>query len=765
MNKHFSLLLFLVLLLNGRAWAQTPTTHNSNDGCGTVMPTEILDWISAKRFYENSSANNNRDIYYIPIQFHVVGTTQGEGYFASDEVFRLLCQLNRNFEPVGFYFYVTSPTNYIDNTNYYEHDYNAGENMMNNNNVNNHVNVYIVKDPAGNCGYFTWQGDAVAVAQSCSGNNSTTLTHELGHFFSLPHTFSGWEGAYDAENNLVDAPPSNQQERANGSNCATAGDRFCDTPADYVSYRWNCPGGLFTDPTGATFNPDGTYYMSYSNDACQKLFSNEQIAAMRSFLLEERSNLVGSSASLNFAAPEPTQVYYPANTSQNVNNNNVLFSWANSTADYYYLEAIQYDNPNGTNLRVFVEDTFYVANLDPNYNYYYAIIPLNNGNTCSAAASGYFRTGPSNAIYLSGLSVQTPNCNGDTNGSATISVSGGGGNYSYLWSNGSTTNSISNAPAATYIVTVTAAGGSSQTLMVAIPQPNALNANTVQNGDFAALTQPTGGTAPYTIQWSNGVTGSSATGLAVGENTIVITDSNGCSYTENITILGIQADVLNIPCTDQTASIAITPIGGVEPYEYEWSTGSDNAALNNLNEGVYYLTVTDQSNAHVELSYQITNPTPLQIGVQVAGNTAFAQASGGTPPYSYYWPTGLTNQASATNLPPFTYEMFLYDANNCFVSTNFTVSAALGSPSIATDKQINLSPTLLHSGTPLTCSHGMATTNTALQIYNNGGQLVWEQKNLPTNTVIPTNGWASGMYVARWISEQGVQTVKLMLAR
>ena len=64
------------------------------------MPAETLDWIEAHQFYRNTP-NNDRDIKYVPIQFHIVGTSQGTGYFPANDVFRLLCQLNEKYIPVG----------------------------------------------------------------------------------------------------------------------------------------------------------------------------------------------------------------------------------------------------------------------------------------------------------------------------------------------------------------------------------------------------------------------------------------------------------------------------------------------------------------------------------------------------------------------------------------------------------------------------------------------------------------------------------------
>lgn len=760
MNKlFFAFLCSLLCSVECSVYAQTLAQP---EGCGTIMPPETLEWIEAQEFYRNAN-NNDRDIKYIPIQFHIVGTSQGTGYYAANDVFRLLCQLNENYVPVGMYFYLESPFNYINNSNYYEHDFNAGQQMMDQYNVSGRVNVYMVKDPAGNCGYFSPSGDAVAIAQSCAGNNSTTLTHELGHFFSLPHTFDGWEGAYDnATGELLDPIPNNQQERANGSNCANTADRFCDTPADYTSYRWQCPGAFFTDPTGAQFKPDGTLYMSYSSDVCQKRFSNEQIASMRTFLVEYRDNLLGSSVGLNFEPPSPTYAYYPANNSQNVNNNHVLFSWKNSGADQYYLEAVQYDNSSGTNLRTIVQDTFYVANLDANYNYYWSATPLNSANTCSDVSGGYFRTGPGNALYLSNLSVTMPNCNGNSNGSLIATVSGGQAPYSYEWNNGATANILSGVHAATYTATVTDANGTTQTLMVTIPQPPTLSTTLIQTDNFVATANPQGGTPNYTIQWSNGALGATATGLPLGNNTVTITDEKGCTTNKQVTILGIQTDGASIPCYGETATIALTLIGGVEPYQYQWSTGANTSSINNLQAGNYEVTVTDQANARAVLSYNIVEPNPINTLVQITGNTAYAQVTGGAPPYSYYWPTGLTDVPATSDLPPFTYELFVYDANNCFQSLNFTITQALGLSSISTSAN-NISPTIVMRGANINFRNTSPEPIQLLTIHSVSGQMVFQQKNIAQNLSIPTNEWAAGVYLVQWISNKGVETAKIIV--
>ena len=97
---------------------------------------------------------------------------------------------------------------------------------------------------------------------SCSGyvpgapyNLGRTLTHELGHFFNLYHTFQGC-----------------------GSNCASTGDRVCDTPAAGSPY-YNCdPDGSVTSTCG--FTQLTMNYMDYTSDVCMYMFTAGQATRM-----------------------------------------------------------------------------------------------------------------------------------------------------------------------------------------------------------------------------------------------------------------------------------------------------------------------------------------------------------------------------------------------------------------------------------------------------------------------------------------------------
>jgi hypothetical protein len=337
---------------------------------------------------------DGRTTYYIPVTMHIVGKTNGEGFFPTSDALRVMCETNQQYQPIGFHFYIHGDIRYIKNDSYYEHTFQQGTNMMQQNNVPGTLNMYIVNDPAGTCGYFSGFRDAVALSKSCIGIGSTTTAHEFGHYFSLPHTFHGWEGA---------TPPAWQRERVDGSNCNTTGDGFCDTPADYLSDRWNCPysGPVLKDPIGDTLNPDATLIMSYSSDICQTRFSPQQRSAMRTFLVTQRSVLLGQQAPLTSTPPNPPVQQWP-NENQTLTPNHATFIW-NKTfgANLYRLQVSRMAIFGVNDVDVVIADTIFTATkLLNDRTYYWRVSALTNGNTCNETTSPgiTFKTGQPTGI-------------------------------------------------------------------------------------------------------------------------------------------------------------------------------------------------------------------------------------------------------------------------------------------------------------------------------------------------------------------------------
>ena len=262
--------------------------------CGT--PPGIVDWL--KDFQENPTAFlRSQELLYVPLTIHIVGNDDGNGYFPVQRVLDAFCTLNKDFEASNIQFFIEGSLNYIDNSDYFEHDYGQGIEMMEQYNVPNTINCYIVASPAGNCGY-AFYSLGIALNKGCTSADDHTWAHEIGHYLSLPHTFSGWEGTNHQDFNPTPAFINGRPvERVDGANCQNAGDGFCDTPADYISNRWPCREDKLsnseqTDPAGVTFRSDGTLIMSYSNDECASRFSEGQSDAMRANLLNQRANLL-----------------------------------------------------------------------------------------------------------------------------------------------------------------------------------------------------------------------------------------------------------------------------------------------------------------------------------------------------------------------------------------------------------------------------------------------------------------------------------------
>lgn len=344
----------------------------AENGCGTVTTEKEMQQLAAY-LASGVAAKTTTPNDTIPLSIHIVGQDNGTGYYKLDNLFKVLCDLNDHYAPVGFFFYIKWPINYINNSSFYNHDTWSGYQMMTQNNVSNSVNVYFVEDPSGACGYFSPGADGIAIAKGCGNPNSTTLVHELGHYFGLPHTFYGWEGG---------GTPANPEKvtRGAGANCSTTGDLFCDTDADYLANRWFCPyTGSQLDVTGTPYRPDSSLYMSYATDACMSRFSNQQIGRMQNKLHNDRSYLLGPTPS-NIGLTEP-QVIYPTDS---VYANNTTLKWKKVPgADQYHVK-ITFNTIPIVKQESITGDTSLLVNfaMQQGVGYKLIIMPLNAKNVC-----------------------------------------------------------------------------------------------------------------------------------------------------------------------------------------------------------------------------------------------------------------------------------------------------------------------------------------------------------------------------------------------
>jgi len=183
--------------------------------------------------------------------------------------------------------------------------------------------------------------------------------------------------------------------------------------------------------------------------------------------------------------------------------------------------------------------------------------------------------------------ITQPLCNGDATGSIVLTVTGGTEPYYYQWSNGSTSNSVTDVPPGAYSVTITDQTGCVRSIMYVINNPPAILANaSVSNtqcnaeGQFAINLSVTGGKAPYTYLWSNGATTEDLSSLNSGTYTVVITDANGCKTTKQVVVTGTAAGwscLINpadsIPMCSSTNNTLNTSVEGAT---YQWTVSSSD---------------------------------------------------------------------------------------------------------------------------------------------------------------------------------------------
>jgi len=368
---------------------------------------------------------------------------------------------------------------------------------------------------------------------------------------------------------------------------------------------------------------------------------------------------------------------------------------------------------------------------------------------------------------LATASQTNVSCNGGTNGSATVSMSGGTGNYTYSWSpSGGTAPTASGLSAGINTCTVTDENGCQVVQSFTITQPAPLLAtasqtdlvcNSVASGSATVIVS--GGTGDYTYLWApNGGKDATASGLLAGNYLCRIRDANGCQIIQSFTItepaaLSITASQTNVSCKDK-GSASVTVSGGSGGYTYLWApSGGTDATASGLLAGDYTCTVTDSKGCQVVESFTITEPVALSITPSQTNATcretytgsATVNVSGGIPGYTYLWfPKGGT-AATASGLYPGNYSCRVTDANGCQAVQEFTITQP--SALLATGSQTNVN-----------CNgdtNGSATVNVS------GGTAPYTYLWTPNGATSPTAaGLSAGNYTCTITDANGCKVTK-----
>lgn len=326
----------------------------------------------------------------------------------------------------------------------------------------------------------------------------------------------------------------------------------------------------------------------------------------------------------------------------------------------------------------------------------YTLQVSNASNGCTQTASVNL---VQNTSVVANISAQTNVlCNGGATGTATAAGTGGNGVYQYAWSNGASTATADGLVAGTYLVVVTDAENCSATISVSISQPDALSANataTAQSAfgvnDGTATVNPAGGAGSYTYSWDNGGTTQTITDLAPGNYTVVVTDANGCTTEQTITVnsfnclLAATTSAADVTChAGNNGSAEVLVTAGAAPFAFSWSNGATSQSVNNLSAGTYTVQVTDENLCPAVFTINIDEPTAISANTTTTAEsalgandgTASANPTGGSGVYTYLWNNGETTQ-SIQNLTPGLYTVVVTDEKGCSTEQTVEVSSFL----------------------------------------------------------------------------------------
>jgi hypothetical protein len=391
-------------------------------------------------------------------------------------------------------------------------------------------------------------------------------------------------------------------------------------------------------------------------------------------------------------------------------------------------------------------------------------VTVTDANGCTVTGCGQVNAFGCNLDVSVGIDVAI--CEGDTT-LITAVVSGAVGSTTYIWSNGSTSSSISVSAAGEYCVTVTDMANCQDIDCINV------SVNTVPAFDCPVTNESAPGANDGAIDcdsipgvvaylWSNGQTTGSVSGLAPGQYCVTVTDLNGCTGTQcfNVQAAGCQmtvsATVNGVACFGgTTGSIVLSVNGGTAPITYQWSNGATTETNSNLVAGNYTVTVTDALACVVIQSYEITQAPAIVVTVDSLvpvqdfdSGLIHISVTGGTSPYAYLWTFpngGSSNLEDLENLSmPGDYILLVTDASGCTFQDTITVPMDVAVEPISKFKAVRVFPVPVNDILII----DMEVSIEELTIYSIDGRAI-EHAIRPADNRINTSDLEPGWYLLR----------------
>jgi len=390
-------------------------------------------------------------------------------------------------------------------------------------------------------------------------------------------------------------------------------------------------------------------------------------------------------------------------------------------------------------------------------------------------------------------SLRDVTCNGDSDGAIFITPLNGVLPYTFTWSNGNATEDVGGLAPGSYTVTIVDAVGCSYvSAPFTINEPILLDvtvdgfSNVSCNGgaDGSISITPTGGTMPYSYNWSNGATSEDLTGLPAGAYYGTLTDANGCTsvggpinITEPAMPITFSLDAMtNVSCNGGAdGEIQITTTGGTSPYTYVWSNGAITEDITGLAAGTYEGTITDANGCVLSSGpVSISEPAPILMSATHVDATPGGggndgsidlMVSGGTMPYAYLWNTGATTQ-DLTGISLGVYTVTVTDANGC----TETYTQPVGNTAVEDIDELQkfeLYPNPTNGQTQIVLEFEKPV-NLNIRIVNVLGQVIHEEADNQVKAnqyTIDMTKAAAGTYFVHLQVEGAIRTKQLVVTR
>ena len=450
---------------------------------------------------------------------------------------------------------------------------------------------------------------------AANGSISTAPTGGTG-----PYTFN-WGNSITTQNRNNLAPGSYTVTVTDNGGCSATASATITQPtllsASASSTNITCNGGTNGAVNLSVSGGTSPYTYSWSNGSTGQ---NLSVLTAGTFTVTVNDNH-GCTASASSIITQPAAITITPTVTNlpctgGANTGAVSVSVAGGTPGYTYLWSSSSSSQNITGLNA---GTYTLTVTD----------------NASCTISQSFIVSQSGSLSLT-TNVTNVKCNGQANGAITVTATGGTPSYNYTWSTGNNNQPQSGLTAGSYTVTVTDNGGCTLVNSISVTQPAALIANATAteaqchgNATGSVNLSVSGGTTPYTYQWTNSATTQNLNNIPAASYAVSISDNNNCSVSASVTVnqpdsLAVSGNVTNASSFGGSdGAVALLVTGGTSAYSYAWNSGS-GANNTGLVAGNYCVTVTDAHNCSASDCFNVSQPTGINETGFIQNFSAFA---------------------------------------------------------------------------------------------------------------------------------------------